>query len=168
MPGVRHELRGAGNTPVPPTGSYSDADDLVEAMGGEPAALVGSSFGGWVCLQVATARPELVTDLVLHGKVEADLAKKYSPEQIACRLKVDFPDQPEMQVSTETIYQSLYVQARGALKRDLTMYLRTGRASGRGWSGKFYAAESRSARIDPPVMDGTALARAGGTPEAPR
>jgi pimeloyl-ACP methyl ester carboxylesterase len=36
-------------------------------MGGEPAALVGSSFGGWVCLQVATARPELVTDLVLLG-----------------------------------------------------------------------------------------------------
>jgi transposase, IS30 family len=43
-------------------------------------------------------------------------------------LKVDFPDQPEMQVSTETIYQSLYVQSRGALKRDLTRYLRTGRA----------------------------------------
>jgi transposase len=50
--------------------------------------------------------------------VEADLGKKYSPEQIAGRLKVDFPDQPEMQVSTETIYQSLYVQSRGALKRD--------------------------------------------------
>ena len=60
--------------------------------------------------------------------VEADLAKKYSPEQIAGRLKVDFPDQPEMQVSAETIYQSLYVQSRGALKRDLTRYLRTGRA----------------------------------------
>ena len=43
-------------------------------------------------------------------------------------LKVEFPDQPEMQVSTETIYQSLYVQSRGALKRDLTRCLRTGRA----------------------------------------
>jgi transposase, IS30 family len=71
---------------------------------------------------------KLVSNLVLRGKVEADLAKKYSPEQIAGRLKVDFPDQPEMQVSTETIYQSLYVQSRGALKRDLTRYLRTGRA----------------------------------------
>jgi IS30 family transposase len=71
---------------------------------------------------------KLVTNLVLRGKVEADLAKKYSPEQIAGRLQVDFPDQPEMQVSTETIYQSLYVQSRGALKRDLTRYLRTGRA----------------------------------------
>jgi IS30 family transposase len=66
--------------------------------------------------------------LELRGMVEADLAKKYSPEQIAGRLKVDFPDQPEMQVSTETIYQSLYVQSRGALKRDLTRCLRTGRA----------------------------------------
>ena len=71
---------------------------------------------------------KLLTNLGLRGMVEADLAKKYSPEQIAGRLKVDFPDQPEMQVSTETIYQSLYVQSRGALKRDLTRYLRTGRA----------------------------------------
>jgi transposase, IS30 family len=80
---------------------------------------------------VRASRPKpakLVTNLVLRGKVEADLAKKYSPEQIAGRLKVDFRDQPEMQVSTETIYQSLYVQSRGALKRDLTRYLRTGRA----------------------------------------
>ena len=71
---------------------------------------------------------KLLTNLVLRGMVEADLAKKYSPEQIAGRLKVEFPDQPEMQVSTETIYQSLYVQSRGALKRDLTRCLRTGRA----------------------------------------
>ena len=71
---------------------------------------------------------KLLTNLVLRGKVEADLAKKYSPEQIAGRLKVEFPDQPEMQVSTETLYQSVYVQSRGALKRDLTRCLRTGRA----------------------------------------
>jgi transposase, IS30 family len=71
---------------------------------------------------------KLAQNLELRGKVEADLAKKYSPEQIAGRLTVEFPDQPEMQVSTETINQSLYVQSRGALKRDLTRYLRTGRA----------------------------------------
>ena len=71
---------------------------------------------------------KLATNLVLRGIVEADLAKKYSPEQIAGRLKLEFPDQPEMQVSTETIYQSLYVQSRGALKHDLTRCLRTGRA----------------------------------------
>ena len=71
---------------------------------------------------------KLVTNQVLRDKVEDDLAKKYSPEQIAGRLKVDYPDQPEMQVSTETIYQSLYVQSRGALKHELTRSLRTGRA----------------------------------------
>jgi IS30 family transposase len=71
---------------------------------------------------------KLLTNLRLRGMVEGDLAKKYSPEQIAGRLKVDFPDQPEMQVSTETIYQSLYVQSRGALKQELTRCLRTGRA----------------------------------------
>ena len=71
---------------------------------------------------------KLVTNLLLRGMVEADLAKKYSPEQIAGLLKVEFPDQPEMQVSTETIYQSLYVQSRGALKQELTRCLRTGRA----------------------------------------
>jgi IS30 family transposase len=71
---------------------------------------------------------KLVDNQVLRGIVEADLAKKYSPEQICGRLKVDYPDQPEMQVSTETIYQSLYVQSRGALKHDLTRCLRTGRA----------------------------------------
>ena len=71
---------------------------------------------------------KLATNPGPRGIVEADLAKKYSPEQIAGRLKFQFPDSPEMQVSTETIYQSLYVQSRGALKRDLTRCLRTGRA----------------------------------------
>ena len=71
---------------------------------------------------------KLATNARLRGIVEADLAKKYSPQQIAGRLKIQFPDSPEMQVSTETIYQSLYVQSRGPLKRDLTRYLRTGRA----------------------------------------
>ncbi len=56
------------------------------------------------------------------------LKRRESPEQIAGRLKADFPDEPEMWVSAETIYQSLYVQARGGLKRELTAYLRTGRS----------------------------------------
>jgi len=64
----------------------------------------------------------------LRARVEADLAKRRSPEQIAGRLRREFPDDPEMQVSAETIYQSLYVQSRGALKQELTRYLRTGRA----------------------------------------
>jgi pimeloyl-ACP methyl ester carboxylesterase len=66
LPGAtRHELRGFGRTPLPPAGEFSHADDLIEALKGEPAALVGASYGGWVCLQAAAKRPELVTDLIL-------------------------------------------------------------------------------------------------------
>ena len=64
----------------------------------------------------------------LREQVQDRLTKEHSPEQITARLKVDFPDDPEMRVSHETIYQSLYVQGRGALRRDLTTRLRTGRA----------------------------------------
>ena len=66
LPGaIRHELRGFGQTPLPPAGEFSHVDDLEAALGGEPAALVGASFGAFVCLQVAAERPELVTELVL-------------------------------------------------------------------------------------------------------
>src|SRR5215213_10029135 len=63
---------------------------------------------------------KLASNLALRAKVEQDLTRRYSPEQIAGRFRVEFPDQPEMWVSTETIYQSLYVQSRGALRRELT------------------------------------------------
>ncbi len=52
----------------------------------------------------------------------------WSPEQIAKRLKVDFPDDASMRVSHEAIYQALYVESRGALRRELVACLRTGRA----------------------------------------
>jgi len=52
----------------------------------------------------------------------------WSPEQIAKRLLVDFPDDESMRISHEAIYQALYVQGRGALKRELVACLRTGRA----------------------------------------
>jgi IS30 family transposase len=60
--------------------------------------------------------------------VEEDLCRRYSPEQIVGRLCRQFPDDPEMRVAPETIYQSLYVESRGALRRDLTTCLRSGRA----------------------------------------
>jgi IS30 family transposase len=56
------------------------------------------------------------------------VARSWSPEQIAGRLRMDFPDDESMRISHEAIYQALYVQGRGALRRELTACLRTGRA----------------------------------------
>jgi IS30 family transposase len=64
----------------------------------------------------------------LVAVVEDRLERKWSPEQIRDELRRLHPDQPEMQVSAETIYQSLYVQGRGHLRADLHKQLRTGRA----------------------------------------
>ncbi|HVH94065.1 MAG TPA: IS30 family transposase [Nocardioidaceae bacterium] len=55
-------------------------------------------------------------------------ATSWSPEQISHRLRVDFPEDESMRISHETIYQALYVQGRGALRRELAVCLRTGRA----------------------------------------
>jgi IS30 family transposase len=64
-----------------------------------------------------------------HGRrKDRRWGKSWSPEQISNRLRVDFPDDESMRVSHEAIYQSLYVQGRGALRRELTACLRTGRA----------------------------------------
>jgi hypothetical protein len=57
-------------------------------------------------------------------------ATAWSPEQISARLKVDFPDDESMRISHEAIYQALYVQGRGALRRELTACLRSERAKG--------------------------------------
>ncbi|WP_455710343.1 IS30 family transposase [Pseudarthrobacter oxydans] len=76
------------------------------------------------------ARPKvakLVTNAKLRGEVQDGLKARSSPQQIAGRLRKDHPNNPEMWVSHETIYQSLYVESRGALKRELAKNLRTGR-----------------------------------------
>jgi len=64
----------------------------------------------------------------LRAEVERRLAERWSPQQIAARLRLDFPDELEMRVSHETIYQSLYVQSRGALRLELTRHLRLRRS----------------------------------------
>jgi IS30 family transposase len=71
---------------------------------------------------------KLRADPVLRDLVQDGLDRKWSPRQISQRLVLEFPDRPEMRVSHETIYQALYVQGRGALRRELTCALRTGRA----------------------------------------
>jgi transposase, IS30 family len=81
--------------------------------------------------ELRAARPKtarLAGDARLRDWVQGKLELAWSPEQISVMLAREFPDDPEMRVSHETIYQSLYVQGRGALRRELAACLRTGRA----------------------------------------
>jgi len=76
------------------------------------------------------ARPKprlLATNRRLHDEVNNGLAKRWSPRQISRRLRADFPGDQTMQVSAETVYQTLYLQARGELRTQLTLALRRGR-----------------------------------------
>ena len=77
------------------------------------------------------ARPKtakLAGNVRLRGQVQSWLEQRWSPEQISVMLRREFAGQPEMWVSHETIYQAIYVQGRGALRRELAVCLRTGRA----------------------------------------
>lgn len=89
------------------------------------------------------ARPKaekLALNPRLRAAVEYMLEQHLSPEQISGRLPLEFPDDEEMRVSAETIYQSLFVQGRGALRKELISCLRSGRAQrrphGRAASGR--------------------------------
>lgn len=70
---------------------------------------------------------KIPSDPVLLAEVQAGLDRKLSPEQIVGRLRHDHPDDPRFVVSHETIYKTIYLQARGGLKRDLQALTRTGR-----------------------------------------
>lgn len=70
---------------------------------------------------------KICSSLRLQGLVQAGLDEKLSPEQIVGRLRRDHPDDRELHVSHETIYKTIYLQARGGLKRDLQALTRTGR-----------------------------------------
>jgi transposase, IS30 family len=110
---------------------------------GRPCSMVSrelrrnTSRAGWYRASVAQGRADdrarrpkasrLAVNTALRGEVAARLGKKWPPAQIAATLKNDFPGQAEMHVPHETIYQALYVQGRGALRRGLAVCLRTGR-----------------------------------------
>jgi IS30 family transposase len=87
------------------------------------------------------ARPQLA------ARVAAWLQEWWSPVQISRRLRIEFPGDPMMHVSHETIYQALYVQGRGELRRELARCLRTGRARRRP-----HGPDGRSVRIKGMVM----------------
>ena len=70
---------------------------------------------------------KLATHPELRAIVGEKLTQRWSPQQIAGWLKTTYPEDPEMQVSHETIYRTLFIQSRGALRTELTAHLRTGR-----------------------------------------
>ena|SRR6267378_6628934 len=86
---------------------------------------------------------KLVVNARLRAEVEHRLALRWSPQQISARLVRDYPDDPEMRVSHETIYRSLFVQARGALRKELTKYLRTRRTQRRSHQRTEYSGTGR-------------------------
>jgi transposase, IS30 family len=76
-------------------------------------------------------RSKLAASPRLRRAVIAMLERRFSPRQISARLRFEHPDDPEMRIAPETIYQALYVQSRGRLRQDLTRYLRRARAKRR-------------------------------------
>ena len=76
-------------------------------------------------------RAQKLDGLALREQVTTMLTDRFSPEQVAGRLKVEHPENPEMQVSHETIYQALYVQGRGSLRLEVVAALRSGRETRR-------------------------------------
>ena len=81
----------------------------------------------WAASRPRPKTSKLVTDASLREYVQEKLSVRWSPEQISHTLLKEFPDDESMRVSPETIYQALYVQARGGLKREVAAALRTGR-----------------------------------------
>jgi len=76
-------------------------------------------------------RSKLACNARLRRVVVGMLERRCSPRQISARLGLEYPDDAEMRIAPETIYQSLYVQSRGRLRKDLTRYLRSGRSKRR-------------------------------------
>ena len=72
----------------------------------------------------------------LWDEIAAGLRRHWSPEQIANRLRLDFPDNGDMHASVETIYQAIYLQARGELKQELKRAMRQGRTARRPQGGQ--------------------------------
>ena len=93
-------------------------------------------YGAWKahCRAEASAwrpKPAKLAHPPLVRQVSTWLEQLWSPEEIAERLRLEYPDDPMMQVSHETIYQSLFVQGRGELRRELARCLRSGRTARR-------------------------------------
>jgi IS30 family transposase len=129
-----------------------------------------SAYRAWHAERLAVHRArrpkpaKLAANPRLRALVEALLALRWSPEQISARLRHDHPAQPEMWVSPETIYQSLFVQGRGALRAELARCLRSGRmqrrprgrglANGRGQIPNMVLISERPAEVEDRAVPG--------------
>ena len=108
--------------------SPSTVSREVKANGGRVAYRAGKAHRRAFEKARRPKTPKLIGHPSLRVVVEEWLGEWWSPEQITRRLQSEFPDDPMMRVSHETIYQALYVQGRGSLRRELTRCLRSGRA----------------------------------------
>src|SRR5207244_1413051 len=130
------ELRALGRPLLVHPGDIRDADVEERARAVGVGGVAGR--GGYratkaddrACLAaLRPKRSKLAHSPRLRAAVCAMLERRFSPQQISARLRLEHPDDPEMRIAPETIYQSLYVQSRGRLRKDLTRYLRSGRTS---------------------------------------
>jgi transposase, IS30 family len=109
---------------------------VVSTVSREVGGVAGrASYRAWVAHNRAgdnRRRPKtckLVINVDLAQQVDAWMSERlWSPQQVSRRLRIEYPGDPMMRVSHETIYQSIYVQGRGALRKELAACLRTGRA----------------------------------------
>ena len=107
-------------------------------VGGEPGREAYRAAHAQRCALERCARPKptkLSRCPRLVAVVEAGLARRWSPQQISARLRAEHPDDPQMRISHETIYRSLYIQSRGELRRQLAANLRSGRTRRRPRGG---------------------------------
>jgi transposase, IS30 family len=115
------------------------------------------------CLAAMRPKPsKLSCNPGLRRRVREMLTENFSPQQISARLKLENPDNPEMRIAPETIYQSLYVQSRGRFRADLTKHLRTqrkrrkarGPGSGRGRIKDLVSISERPAEVSDRAVPG--------------
>jgi transposase, IS30 family len=107
-------------------------------------------------------RSKLASSPRLRRAVTGMLERRFSPQQISARLRLDYPDDEELRIAAETIYQSLYVQSRGRLRKDLARCLRSGRSkrkprrgpTGQGHVRDMVSISERPAEVDDRAVPG--------------
>jgi len=119
--GWRREMRAAASA-----GPIASASQ--QAVKTAPRGLASAYSPPSISVAARPKTAKLAGNGELRAWVQGKLEANWSPEQISAMLVAEFGGRPEMRVSHETIYQALYVQGRGALRRELARHLRTGRA----------------------------------------